>query len=355
MFETLQLNEPHDKQEYISLLSSLQNKNPYYLIDFIDVFGGGLNNLFCFKYSTNNSIIIMPGFLRNVVIGEVITPYFDFISPYGYSGPYYTSSSNEEDLNKFWINVDKWYKKNNVVSEFIRFSLHNNYLNYSGDLFPTMLNVKGEIIEADNQWKSFDRKVRKNVNKASRENLTYTIYYKEIDDKYIEEFHEIYIDTMIRTNASESFMYSIYNFKKFIKNNVDTCAICTVYDQGISISSELVLISEDSIFSFLGGTNESYFDKRPNNFLKFQLINWAREINKKYFVLGGGYGFEDGIFKYKKAFFPNDIVTYYTGRKIINEEIYRNLIKLASDYRVSNGKEPLLLSDNTFFPLYNKK
>lgn len=355
MFEILKLNDSHNKQEYIASLSLLKIENPYNLLDYIDVFGGGLDNLICFKYKTNNSIIIMSGFIRNVVIGEKSTPYFDFISPYGYSGPFYTDSSNEYDLKEFWKNVDNWYKENNVVSEFVRFSLHNNHLNYSGNLFPTMLNVKGEIIDADIQWKAFDRKVRKNVNKAIREDLKYSIYYKEIEDKYIEEFHEIYIQTMIRTSASESFMYSINNFKQFIKNNVDSSAICTVYDHDIPISSELVLISEDSIFSFLGGTNDFYFDKRPNDFLKFHLINWAREINKQYYVLGGGYGYEDGIFKYKKAFFPNDIVTYYTGRKIINEEIYRNLIKLASDYRVSNGKEPLLLSDNTFFPLYNKK
>ncbi len=297
----------------------------------------------------------MPGFLRNVIIGETITQYFDFISPYGYSGPFYTDSSNEYDLKEFWKNVDIWYIKNNIVSEFIRFSLQNNHSNYSGNLFPTMLNIKGKIIEPDRQWKSFDHKVRKNVKKAIREALKCSIYYKEIEDKYIEEFHEIYIQTMIRTNASESFLYSINNFKKFIKNNVDSSAICTVYDQDIPISSELVLISEDSIFSFLGGTNDSFFDKRPNDFLKFHLINWGREINKQYYVLGGGYGYEDGIFKFKKTFFPNDIVTYYTGRKIINKDIYINLINLSSEYRVTKGKKKLLLTDTTFFPLYNKK
>lgn len=355
MFDILKLSDPHGKMDYEVSLSLLEKKNPYYLLDFFDVFGGGLDNLICFKYKTHNSLIIMPGFLRNVAIGENDTPYFDFITPYGYSGPFYSETSKEDDLIVFWKYVDNWYKNNNVITEFVRFSLNNNYLNYTSDLFPTMLNVKGKIIDSESQWKEFDRKVRKNVNRAIRENLNYEIYYKVIDEKHIEEFHEIYIQTMIRTNANESFMYSLDNFKRFIYNNLEYCAICTIYDQEIPISSELVLISDESIFSFLGGTNDYYFEKRPNDFLKFHLINWARENNKKYYVLGGGYGYEDGIFKYKKAFFPNDIVTYYTGRKIINEDIYINLIDLASEYRASQGKEKLVSSNTSFFPLYRAK
>jgi len=87
-----------------------------------------------------------------------------------------------------------------------------------------------------------------------------------IEDDKISEFFNIFIETMVRTNAVEKFHYSLDEFKRFIKLNGQYCAICTVYFESKPIASELVLISEDSIYSFLGGTDENFVDKRPNDF-----------------------------------------------------------------------------------------
>jgi lipid II:glycine glycyltransferase (peptidoglycan interpeptide bridge formation enzyme) len=351
------LNQKEGIKNYKSLLFDLEISEPYYLIDYIDVFSEGLKNLVCFSYFNKevNSKVIMLGYLNPIIIGEEKTQFFDIITPYGYSGPISSTNASATDIIEFWKNVDNWYLENNVVSEFIRFNLSNNHLNYSGDVFPTMLNVKGEIIDEELQWKSFDRKVRKNVNKARRENLKSYIYFLNIEDDKIYEFFNIYIQTMVRTKAVKKFHYSFNDFKRFINANGQYCGICTVYFYGNPIASELVLISEDSIYSFLGGTDVKYFDKRPNDFLKVELINWARNQNLKYYVLGGGYGFEDGIFKYKKSFFPNDVVNYYTGRKILNYDIYNKLVKKSNAYRNCSSKEELDIDDVSFFPLYNKK
>jgi hypothetical protein len=85
------------------------------------------------------------------------------------------------------------------------------------------------------------------------------------------------------------------------------------------------------------------------------MINWARETGKKYYVLGGGYGNEDGIFKYKKSFFPQDLVRYNTGRKIVNSDIYFKLFELNNEQRLKNGLPKLNIDDKSFFPIYNKK
>ena len=353
-FKVLKVNSDKGKREYANLLSSLDKMNPYFQLDFFDVFGGGLRNLTCFSYFSkgNNIRIIMPVYVNPIKIGEEEIQFFDVTSPYGYTGPISSLNALDSDFIKFWENVDNWYLENNVVSEFLRFNLSNNHCNYSGKVVRTMLNIKGKIIEDEMQFKSFDRKVRKNVNKAKREGLESYVYFLNIEDDKIEEFYNIYIDTMVRTNASKKFHYSLDNFKQFIYSNISYCAICTVYFDNIPISSELVLISEDSIYSFLGGTNENFFDKRPNDFLKVELINWARNQNLKYYVLGGGYGLEDGIFKYKKAFFPNDVVEYYTGRKIVNENVYNKLLDLTNKYRISKQLSVLNIEDDSFFPLY---
>jgi lipid II:glycine glycyltransferase (peptidoglycan interpeptide bridge formation enzyme) len=356
IFDIFKINSDYGKKKYLSLISLLQTKDPYSQLDYLDIFSEGLENLVCFSGFNKeiNSNVFLLGHLNPIRIGEEKAKYFDITTPYGYSGPISSKNALESDIIAFWKNLDNWYLVNNVVSEFVRFNLSNNHLNYSGEVFQTMLNIKGEIINEELQWKSFDRKVRKNVNRAKREKLCSDIYFMNIADDEISNFYNIYINTMVRTNASEKFYYSLEAFKRFIKSNDQHCAICTVYFNQIAIASELVLISKDSIYSFLGGTDEDFFDKRPNDFLKVELINWARKKNIKFYILGGGYGIEDGIFKYKKGFFPSDLVNYYTGRKIINKKVYKQLVTKASNFRLAKGSNKLDIGDDTFFPLYRK-
>ena len=158
---------------------------------------------------------------------------------------------------------------------------------------------------------------------------------------------------MKRNNADEKYYFSLNHFGDFIKNRGDLCAFCIIYDSEKVISVEMVLQSDDSIFSFLGGTSEESFSKRPNDFLKYALINWARDENIKYFVLGGGYGTEDGIFKYKKTFFPNDVVNYCVGRFIHNKRVYDELSEQTKQrYLNKKGNTEEDFMKLNFFPLY---
>lgn len=353
MLSVFKLDTIEGEAKYKSLLSSLGNTDPYCLTDYMDIFSGGIENLICFSFKSDmNDSIVMPGYLKPITIGSEESGYFDFITPYGYTGPFFSTNISATLISEFWKSIDKWYIENNVVTEFIRFNLSDNHLNYSGQIFPTMLNIKGRIIDEENQWMAFDHKVRKNVNKAKRENLSCEVFYTQIQDDKILEFYSIYMQTMKRTDAGESFLYTLEDFKRFINSNQKSAAISTVYFEETPISSELLLVSHDSIYSFLGGTDEEYFNKRPNDFLKFETLDWARRQGKKYYVLGGGYGYEDGIFKYKKSFFPNDVVNYYTGRKIINSEVYNQLIEKTNTIKLSSGLPKLEINDTSFFPLY---
>ncbi|MGK0413260.1 MAG: lipid II:glycine glycyltransferase (peptidoglycan interpeptide bridge formation enzyme) [Polaribacter sp.] len=356
MIHVIKLDTKQGINTYETLLSSLDVSDPYFSKEYLDIFSNGTKNLICFflKSTKNDVTAFMPGYLNTILINGKETNYYDFTTPYGYTGPFFSKEITEIEIKEFWKLIDEWYLNNRVISEFVRFNLFGNQEYYSGKVFSTLLNVKGNIIDEEDQWTAFNHKVRKNVNKAKRENLSSEVYFLDISDEKISEFYDIYLQTMKRTNAKETFLYSFKEFKRFIHNNENHSAICTIYFEEIPVSSELLLISEDSIYSFLGGTNDKYFDKRPNDFLKFKALNWARTQGKKHYILGGGYGLEDGIFKYKKGFFPNNVVNYYTGRKILNKKVYYQLVSEASNFRIAKGLDKLDIDDDSFFPLYCK-
>ena len=313
-------------------------------------FGGGLEYLRCFVFETDTINVIILSQIKPIVINDVNTGYFDSTSPYGYFGPYYKNNHSEADIHLFWSSLMDWYSDHNIVSDFVRFSLNGNESGYPGHVAASMLNVKGEIKNVQTQWSNFERKVRKNVKRAMRENLTFKVHHGPIANPVVDQFYSIYISTMTRTSAEENFFYTKDNFTNLFVSGDTRCVIAMVYSEGIPISAELVLCSDECFYSFLGGTDSTHFDKRPNDFLKYELINWGRTEGFKYFILGGGYGKEDGIYKYKKCFFPEDTVTYHTGRKIISKEIYAELCaKTNVGFRGVNSEEA------PFFPSYKIK
>lgn len=352
MFKVLDLNTTQGREEYKTYVSEYKIHSAYSTLEYLEVFCGGYQHLICFVFEKENQGILMPGYLKKIKIYDQEKDFFDFSTPYGYSGPFHAFNINDEIVTSFWEKVDVWYRENKVVSEFVRFNLFDNSKNYNGVVHETMLNIKGEVVDEETQWKLFEAKVRKNVKRAQKENLNVEIYYRNIEASHIRSFHNIYIDTMKRTNATDFFFYSYEQFEKFILKNQELCAICTVFDNDVAVSTELLLLSNNSVFSFLGGTLEEAFDKRPNDFLKYSVINWARSQQIKYYVLGGGYGYEDGIYKYKKAFFPDDKVIFKTGRKIIDKFTYTSLVEEVVANK--NEEEKAELKSSAFFPLYNK-
>ena len=341
------LNLTKDSNKYVEALSIIGNSHPYYQLEFLDIFYSGLNlaRAFVFCDINDSPIIIMPFYLRKVEDfasdGDI---YYDVTSTWGYSGPLFSSELSIEDLKYFWNEVDNWYKTNNIVAEFVRFNTDANQINYSGELVNIMNIIKGKLTDIESIWNNYNRKVRKNINKAKREQLYTKIYYEDdITHTIVDLFYEIYIHTMDRTNASEQYYNSKEKLTIFMKNCPKNCAIALTFKDRIPIASEIVLLSNDSMFSFIGGTKSDYFNLRPNELLKHDVIEWGLNKGYKYYVLGGGLGKEDGIYHYKKTFFPNDDYPFIVGKKIINKNIYN---ELSAKHKSDN--------DSDYFPLYRK-
>ncbi|MGJ8734892.1 MAG: NeuD/PglB/VioB family sugar acetyltransferase [Cellulophaga sp.] len=339
------LNTVEEINTYKELLSNYWDNNVYYTYEYLKYYENEHDQLRYFLLNVDGiPNTIMPFYIRDIKDKT----YKDVITPYGYGGPLCKNCDDKKILSKFWELADKWYRKNNIVSEFVRFNLNGNHTNYSGELTETLLNVKGEVKETDEeQWTTFSSKVRNNYRKAEKHQLTFKLYEgKAITDSVIENFHKVYIETMDRNNAKDIYYFPKQYFENLIKANPDSFAIAKSYKDNVVASVELIIINEATLYAFLGGTRAKYFECRPNDFLRVEILKWAVLNNKKYYVLGGGLTNGDGLYKSKKVFFPKDEdVIFYTGRKIIDEDAYTLLSK-----NIINSKK---YDENcNFFPIY---
>lgn len=262
--------------------------------------------------------------------------YYDLITPYGYGG-FWGHISNWETLNQTYT---EYCLANHYVCEFVRFELFADYYaHYNGETETRTHNIIRSLnMPLEEMWMDFKQKVRKNVKKANSYNLECII---ENTNAHLEDFLQIYYSTMDRTDANNEYYFSrqFYEDLNEMRNNI--MYFYAVF-KGKIVSAELVIYGSDNCYSYLGGTDKEFFNVRPNDFLKFEIIKWAKGKGLKNFVLGGGYGADDGIYQYKLCLAPHGQKDFYIGRKIFDQASYDILVALRS------GED---LNDK-YFPLY---
>ena len=173
----------------------------------------------------------------------------------------------------------------------------------------------------------------------------------------IKDFYEIYTKTMTRIGAEANYFYSLTYFKNLLELSQNNFVLVLIYKNAIPISGEIILIAGDTLYSYLGGTLSDYFKYRPNDFLKIEVMTWAYNHQYKNYLLGGGRKDGDSLYQYKKAFFDSDPdITYYTGRKIVNPEVYNQLdtlLNMTIDSH-TDTTEGQMEQDLSYFPAYRK-
>jgi hypothetical protein len=272
---------------------------------------------------------------------------WDITSAYGYAGAFTIGDGIE--AGGFWSAFEGVCRELHVVAEFARLSLFENQrLAYPGKVEQKLTNVVRELETPDDaMWKEFEHKVRKNVNKAQRSGVTV-----EVDEtgERLEDFLRIYKTTMDRREAKASFYFPRSFFETIVRELPGQFAFFHALHEGRVVSTELVLVSADNTYSYLGGTEEAAFDLRPNDLLKVEVFRWSRQKGKKRFVIGGGYAPDDGIFKYKRAFAPNGLLPYFVGSRILDEGRYTALLEA----HVSEGRRRSAAWSPAagFFPAY---
>lgn len=313
-----------DKEHWNNTVKSMNNYDVFYLNEYVDAFmredvSNGVPVLLYYVNGVDRAINVV--FKRDVskdhhFVGKLaLDTYFDLITPYGYGG-FIGEITDYTALNDAY---NKYCIDNGYVCEFVRFELFSDYYrHYSGEIETRTHNVVRNLESPiDDIWMDFKQKVRKNVKRANTYGLEIIIDETGV---YIDDFLSIYYGTMKRSDAEKQFYFKKTFFDELM--SMDNAVMFHVRFEGKIISTELVIYGAENCYSYLGGTDSEYFYTRANDFLKYEIIKWAKEKGLRNFVLGGGYGADDGIFQYKMNLAPHGIRDFYIGRKIFDKSAY---------------------------------
>ncbi len=333
-------------EEWDAVVRSFREYDVFYLSDYCRAFmrenlGYGTPILLLYKNNQDRAVNVV--FQRDVALDRHFEGilekgmYFDLITPYGYGG-FRGTVSDWKKLNREY---GQFCTDNGYICEFVRFELFSDYyLHYDGVVETRTHNVVRSLeLSQDELWMDFRQKVRKNVKKAANCGVK---IIAENTGAFFDDFLRIYYATMDRAGADQSFYFSKPFFENLNRMKDHVMYFHAVSDEKI-ISTELVIYGSGNAYSYLGGTDHAYFDVRPNDFLKYEIIKWCRNKGLRNFVLGGGYGTDDGIFEYKKCFAPEGVVDFYIGHRIFDEEKYQYLCDVRK------------VEDTQYFPAYRSK
>lgn len=271
----------------------------------------------------------------------------DLVSPYGYGGPFGWGSYSAE---AFWEKFDRWAQAAHAVSLFTRLSLFTKQLvPFYGDTL-----VKGPAVvvpldqPADRLLSSYDKAARKNVRQAEHAGVTL-----EVDPgcRRLNEFLGIYYSTMDRRGAHPSYYFPRIFFESLITQLSGRAVLFHALHGERLLSTELILVSEHYLYSFLNGTVEDGMPVRANPLLRHAVNLWGTANGKQYVVLGGGYeAAADSLFRYKQRYAPNKQVSFCIGTKILDRSLYQRLLerRIAWEHRQRRAWSPT----EEFFPAY---
>jgi hypothetical protein len=272
----------------------------------------------------------------------------DLTTAYGYGGPFAWNVPDRQTAS-FWSQFDSWARARRAVTSFARLSLFpEQMITFEGELIDRGPNVVRTLEHPDDElWSSYDGKVRKNVKRARREGL---VVQFDPRGERLDAFQQIYEATMNRREA-----LSLYFFpKSFFESIITDLAGHFTFAHAVAgekvVASELVLLSAQNSYFFLGGTLADAFSLRPNDLLQHEIFRHCRDRGLERCVLGGAYRPDDGILRFKRSFAPGGDRPFRVGVRTYDREASSRLIESRRAWERAQGREWNPAED--FFPPY---
>lgn len=262
------------------------------------------------------------------------TTYYDLITPYGYSGFYYTK---EDTYIEFIPIFREKAKERNYITEVVR---QNPYLDIQITEYEkiTTKHIYGiETRDFEQYFNSNLHKSKRNkYKKAQKINLSYKLIH-DVPEEISQNIIELYNKHMKRLNAEEYYYFNEQYFNSLLKLQNSYLAMVLNVD-GEIVGSSIILKYNNNIHYHL-----SCNDNSSSCITDFLLVNTVKEMcMNKLFILGGGLTNGDGLSIFKQNF-SNKEFEYNIYKNILNHKIYDKL------------NETHTKKETNFFPIHRDK
>ena len=300
-----------------------------------------------FVASSNKEFICLPLIVKQITGTE----FFDATSAYGYCGPVASISLDKLNpgLNNFFkTSFLKYCREKKIVSVFSR--LHS--LIKQRDFFENfgkVINLNKTVaidltLSLDEQRRAFRKSNKSEINQLKGKKGYVFQKIENSDDESINEFLEIYLETMKKVGAKPYYFFDFDYFKKLLINPCFECDLL-VARKNDEMAAGAIFTKTNTIMQYhLAGTKDEYFKDTPMKLILDEARKIGTKEGLKYLNLGGGVGGsdEDSLFRFKSGFSKN-FHQFSVWNLVVNQEVYD---KLVQEKEVSQEEFP------NFFPLY---
>jgi hypothetical protein len=291
---------------------------------------------------------------------NIAETYFDIANPYGYGGPVFRCDSPDEArilFQEFNRHFCEYCMEERIASEFT--SLHP-FLNSREVIIASglidLVQCKDVVyidlsLPEDEIWKGINRGHRSSINKSKKSGVV--IEKVEPSPGHLKVFNGLYFQTMERNQAAARWFFPEDYFQNCCDIlGPDRVSLFFAYINGGVASAYLLIHDFTTAYYHFGGSDERFYDFRPNNLLMYEAALWAKRQGYLRFHLGGGVSSapDDSLLRYKSGFSGRK-AALYTYSRIHHKQTYERLCEFKKSYELTtNGA----VSVSDYFPLYRR-
>lgn len=289
------------------------------------------------------------------------TPLLDITSSDGYAGPLaFGCEPGDPFLLRAWQTLVECWRAAGVVSAFSRFHpLLDNHRWVSGLPLSTLdgasdaaaIKLEGHTVSIDlslsdeQAWSQYRDTHRRHINRGRRLGL---VSQTDGAFEYLDAFVRLYNNTMRHNHAADGYFHDL-RYMEMLRLSLGPAASLHVTRLGTRVAAAALVSEYRGIVQYIyGGVESELYSVSPLKSLLEHVRQWSRSRGDSVLHLGGGRGAREDSLFYFKAGFSGRRHPFYTGRWILNQELYR---RLSEEHR-TQGREVRKIFDGNFFPAY---
>lgn len=274
----------------------------------------------------------------------------DLVSPYGYPGLVSNHKLQVGDAVALFRRFHAEAKKEGFVSSFVRLNPISNAWDFKEaaehNILPFKQVFHGETVSVN--LEPSIKAIRHNFSENHKRNLKKLKlqgYHLDFNNwGYLDEFIEIYRQTMTRKSAYPYYFFPSGYFEKLKDILGERLVFVTITDGNNRLVSGGLFTHFDKIMQYhLGATLTEAMEYSPSKMMMDESIVYGKNKGAEMLHVGGGFSANtsDGLFRFKKGF-GSHLHPFSTLRFVHQPEIYEKLVQDKKRRKLDAG----------FFPEY---